>query len=75
MGCATVIVRMLERFDRLMDATSLSRLLGRPRSTIQAHCEPLACDVASRRLLYGARHSSSQLSDVPTRNRKGKIAA
>lgn len=64
-----MIVRKYGAFDRLMDATSLSRLLGRPRQTIQARCEPIACDIKSRRLLYAARHASIQLADIPTRQR------
>lgn len=65
-----MIVRKHELFDRLMDATSISRLLGRPRTTVLAHCEPIACDVETHRLLYAARHSSIVLGSIRKRERK-----
>lgn len=51
-----------------MDRAMLRALSGRAQSVITLHCVPVACDVASRVVLYDAIELEC-LAAVPTRNR------
>jgi hypothetical protein len=51
----------------LMDCEALAVQLRRPVSTIRAHCEPIAADVATRRLLFDADAMAERLASIKQR--------
>lgn len=54
--------------DDLVDYEALWVYSGhRPIATIRAHCEPVACDVQTRRLLYDVDRSLSVLGLIARR--------
>lgn len=52
----------------LVDYEGLWAYTGRRAiSTIRRHCEPVACDVTTKLLLFDAEQSHARLSAVPSR--------
>lgn len=49
----------------LADREALAALLGRPVRTIRRWCEPVACHVATRVVLYDAEHAQGALDGAP----------
>lgn len=72
-----MIVRYLEDAD-LGDYEALwVASERRPIATIRAHCDPVACDVATRRLLFDLGESVAKLAQVGKRrpHRRMRVAA
>ena len=47
----------------------------RPIATLRAHCQPIACDLTTRQLLYDADQATAALAQVKTRRPHTRPAA
>ncbi len=63
-----MITRFIAAAVVLVDYEALWVHVGRrPIPTIRAHCQPIACDLTTHRLLFDAADSVLRLSTVRTR--------
>lgn len=65
-----VIVRIIPGQGVLADRQALADEYDRSQATIRARCTPVACDVATRRVLYWSREAREILDATPKRRRK-----
>jgi hypothetical protein len=63
------MVRDLPDGTRWVDLELLAQWLGRSRHTVRLRCQPVACDVRTRRSLYDPAAASETLAAIPKRPR------
>ncbi|MCP9947262.1 hypothetical protein [Actinomadura madurae] len=65
-----MIVRIVPGQGVLADRQTLADEYERPIATIRARCTPVACDIATRRVLYWSHEAREILDATPKRHRK-----
>lgn len=65
-----MIVRVVPGKGVLCDRQALADEYERPIATIRAKCTPVACDVATRRVLYWSHEAREILDATPKRRRR-----
>lgn len=64
-----MMVRDLPDGTRWVDLELLAQWLKRSRHTVRLRCQPVACDINTRRTLYNAEEAAETLAGIPTRSR------